>query len=72
MNALKKKILSMQEKERIKAIIKLKSMSKTKHSQKTLKSDIKKRKVDTMGENEIEDIIENETEAYREDAHDDD
>jgi hypothetical protein len=75
MNALKKEMLSMQEKERIKAIIKLKSITQSKHSKRALeelKKHAKKTEIETIRENEIEDLIENETEAYMENEHEND
>ena len=74
MNAFKKEVLSMHEKERIDAIKKLKSITQSKHSKRALeelKDHEKKSEIDSINENEIEEHIENETEEYIEDEHDD-
>jgi len=74
MNAFKKKIIKMQEKERIKAIVKLKNISKSKHGSRALEE--LKQQQQNKSERYIEDAteaqIENATENQLEFDHDDD
>lgn len=74
MNAFKKKIIKMQEKERIDAISKLKDISKSKYGSRALK-ELKQRqqnKSERYIENATEAQIENATENQMEYDHDDD
>lgn len=70
MNAFKKKIIKMKQKERIKAIQKLSRVNNKKNRgliKEMRKSKSKKRHID----NRIQDHIENEAQNHIEDSHDD-
>ena len=72
MNAFKKKIIKMKQKERIKAIKKLSSLSNKKKNKKILKEIEKTHQKSKNRANRIQGHIENEAEDHIEDMHDDD
>lgn len=76
MNAFKKKIVKMREKERIHAMSKLKSIMKSKHADKVFKElknnirDSAESEVEDQVERENEEQVENETQDHEEDEDD--